>query len=285
MKLTSITLIVALSAMSVVAFADPNAAVNASTTPTTTPASPMNHMNPPVPTSTTPVAANAPVGQYNETAVQQTTTPTSAPANVLKTETDRLSYSLGVEMGYQLKNQSVDINPDLLAQGIKDAQRGGQLLMATSEMKQTIIGFQQRLFAKRKNMADKNAQDGQQFMVMNAKQPNVRTLASGLQYRVITQGSGVSPTDKDIVTVNYEGRLINGKVFDSSYQRGMPATFALSEVIPGWQEALRLMRAGDTWEVVIPPRLAYGEHGMGNTIGPNETLIFKINLIAVQKRG
>lgn len=135
------------------------------------------------------------------------------------------------------------------------------------------------------SLAQQNLAAGQAFLETNKTQPGVTTLASGLQYKVLEQGSGPKPAKSDMVTVDYEGKLINGQVFDSSYQRGQPATFPVAAVIPGWQEALQLMNAGATWELYIPAQLAYGERGAPGAIGPNEALIFKVHLIAVKKAG
>lgn len=130
-------------------------------------------------------------------------------------------------------------------------------------------------------VASKNLAAGQAFLAKNKTQPGVTVLPSGLQYKILKQSSGAKPNASSIVTVNYEGKLINGTVFDSSYQRGEPATFPLSNVIPGWQEALQMMPVGSIWEIVIPPQLAYGSRGAGNAIGPNETLIFKVHLLKI----
>lgn len=132
--------------------------------------------------------------------------------------------------------------------------------------------------------ATKNKVKGEAFLAANKIKPGIKTLADGLQYKVLSQGKGVQPQDNDTVTVNYAGRLIDGTEFDSSYKRGEPATFAVNGVITGWTEALKLMKAGSTWELYIPPALAYGEQGAPPVIGPNETLIFKVNLISVNKK-
>lgn len=133
------------------------------------------------------------------------------------------------------------------------------------------------------NPADANKQAGDNFLTTNKTQQGVITLPSGLQYKILTKGNGPKPTKDDIVTVNYEGRHLNGQIFDSSYQRGQAASFPVNAVIPGWQEALQLMDVGDTWEIYIPANLAYGDHGVPGAIGPNETLIFKVNLISTRR--
>lgn len=131
--------------------------------------------------------------------------------------------------------------------------------------------------------AEKNKQIGEAFLAENKKHKDVITLADGLQYKIIKAGSGVKPSDSDMVTVNYSGKLVNGKEFDSSYKRGEPASFPVNGVIPGWTEALKLMPEGSVWELYIPAKLAYGEMGAGSLIGPNETLIFKVELLKVEK--
>ena len=131
------------------------------------------------------------------------------------------------------------------------------------------------------SIAEKNLQTGEVFLTKNKNQPGVKTLPDGLQYKIIKQGNGAYPTINDTVTVNYEGRLIDGTIFDSSFKRGQPATFPLTNVIPGWQEALQKMPVGSTWEIFIPTQLAYGSRGAGNMVGPNETLIFKVQLLKI----
>jgi FKBP-type peptidyl-prolyl cis-trans isomerase FklB len=204
----------------------------------------------------------------------------------LVTEKDKLSYTLGVQLGHHLKRQGVDINSNLLAAGLRDVNEGNRLLMTEDQMKETITTFQKQLVDKRaadfKLQAHTNAQQGEEFLVNNAKQPGVHTLPNGLQYKIITAGTGISPKVNDIVTVNYVGKFINGKVFDSSDQHGQPATFPVSEVIPGWREALKMMQPGATWELYVPSKLAYGEQGMSDVIGPNQTLIFNVQLLSVK---
>lgn len=134
------------------------------------------------------------------------------------------------------------------------------------------------------SIAEKNKLAGEAFLLTNKSRPKVETLPDGLQYKVITEGKGPSPTENDLVTVHYAGKLIDGTEFDSSYKRGQPMTFQVNGVIPGWVEALKLMKAGSTWELYIPASLAYGEQGAPPLIGPNETLIFKVNLIDVKKQ-
>lgn len=211
-----------------------------------------------------------------------------AGQNMLATPKAKLSYSIGVDLGKSFKMQNIDVDPAVLMQGMKDSMIGGQLMMSDADMQQTLMSFQKEMIAKRETefntLKTKNKQDGDAFLSANKTKPGVITLPSGLQYKVMKPGNGTQPSEKDMVTVNYVGTSIDGKEFDSSYKRGKPATFALTEVIPGWIEVLKLMKAGSSWEVYIPPTLAYGERGAPPVIGPNQTLIFKIDLLDVQKK-
>jgi FKBP-type peptidyl-prolyl cis-trans isomerase FklB len=204
----------------------------------------------------------------------------------LKTLTDRVSYGIGLNIGKDFKEQHIDVNPDLLAQGIRDAMNGGEVLMTEEEMQQAMMEFQQEMMAAQEKrmteQASKNLQEGQAFLATNANKEGVVVLPSGLQYRVIEEGKGKSPTAQSMVTVHYRGRLIDGTEFDSSYERGEPATFPVAGVIPGWTEALQLMQEGAKWELFIPAELAYGERGAGQVIGPNSVLIFEVELLSVK---
>jgi FKBP-type peptidyl-prolyl cis-trans isomerase FklB len=208
---------------------------------------------------------------------------------VLKTEKEKVSYIIGVNIGRNLKTQSVDVDPDMVSKGMKDVASGGKLLMTDEEMKATMTAFQQEMMKKHQEelekVGGKNKAEGEAFLAANKKKPGVVTLPSGLQYKVITKGKGKSPKATDKVTVNYRGTLIDGTEFDSSYKRGEPATFPVNGVIKGWTEALQLMKEGSKWELFIPPDLAYGEKGAGNVIGPNATLIFEVELLSVGEGG
>lgn len=205
--------------------------------------------------------------------------------NVLKTDSDKTSYTIGVDIGENLQAQSIKINPDVLTQGIKDGISGGPLLMNKDEMQQTIAALQKKLIdeqrGKLKEQAQKNEKAGADFLAKNKQNPGVVTLPSGLQYKIIEAGKGEKPVGTDFVTVDYEGKLLNGNIFDSSYQRGKPVNFQLSKIIKGWQEALQKMPVGSTWELYIPSNLGYGEHGSSGVIEPNQTLIFKVHLISI----
>jgi FKBP-type peptidyl-prolyl cis-trans isomerase FklB len=164
---------------------------------------------------------------------------------------------------------------------------GGTLLLTEQQMKDVLNKFQKDLMAKRtaefNKKSEENKTKGDAFLIQNKAKSGVVTLADGLQYKIITTGKGAKPTKEDTVTVEYKGQLINGEVFDSTEKSGKPATFKLSQVIPGWTEALQLMTAGSTWEIYVPANLAYGSRSVGGPIGPNETLIFNIHLISVKK--
>ena len=208
-----------------------------------------------------------------------------APA--LKDQKDKVSYSIGMEIGKNFKRQSVDVNPELVARGVKDAFSDGKPLMTDDEMKEALTAFQKEMMAKQQELAkqlgEKNQKEGEAFLAENKKKEGVITLPNGLQYKVIKAGSGKKPKATDTVTVNYQGTLVNGTEFDSSYRRGQPVSFPVNGVIPGWTEALQLMEVGAKWQVVIPSNLAYGERGAGPQIGPNSTLIFEIELISIQE--
>ncbi|MBI2786453.1 MAG: FKBP-type peptidyl-prolyl cis-trans isomerase [Legionella longbeachae] len=208
-------------------------------------------------------------------------------ANSLVTDKDKLSYSIGADLGKNFKNQGIDINPDALAKGMQDGMSGAQLILTEQQMKDVLNKFQKDLMAKRSTefnkKADENKSKGDAYLSTNKSKPGVVVLPSGLQYKVIDTGSGNKPGKSDTVTVEYTGTLIDGTVFDSTEKNGKPATFQVSQVIPGWTEALQLMPAGSTWEVYVPSDLAYGARSVGGPIGPNETLIFKIHLISVKK--
>ena len=205
----------------------------------------------------------------------------------LKTQKDKLSYSLGMSMGGNLKRDSIDIDADILARGVKDVLAGGNTLMTEQEVRETIMALQKDLSGKQqekmKTAGEKNKKEGEVFLAENKKKKGVKTTTSGLQYKVLTEGKGQSPKATDTVSVNYKGTLIDGTEFDSSYKRGQPASFGVGQVIKGWTEALQLMKEGSKWQLVIPSELAYGERGGGPVIGPNAVLIFEVELISISK--
>ena len=204
----------------------------------------------------------------------------------LKSPKEKLSYSIGVDIGNTLKRQQIDADSAVVGQGIKDAMSGGKLLLSEQEIRETMQNFQKEMVAKQsermKKLGEENKKAGDAFLAENKKKPGVVTLPSGLQYKVVKEGTGKSPKATDTVTVNYRGTLLDGSEFDSSYKRGEPATFQVNGVIPGWTEALQKMKTGAKWQIFIPSNLAYGERGAGGMIGPNATLIFEVDLISIK---
>lgn len=199
---------------------------------------------------------------------------------------DKLSYALGLSMGNNFRASGIEtVNVQDFADGVAAVFYGSEPKMTYDEAKAVIQEYFTALEAKQKEaaaaMADVNAKAGQEFLAENGKRAEVKTTASGLQYEVIKEGDGVQPAASDQVVVHYTGKLIDGTVFDSSEERGMPATFGVTQVIPGWVEALQLMKAGSTWRLFIPSQLAYGPQGAGGVIGPNQTLIFDVTLLEV----
>ena len=207
-------------------------------------------------------------------------------ASALKTEKDKLSYAMGMDLGGQLKANSVDIDTALFAEGLKAALAGGKTLLTDAEAKAAISKLQMAMVSKQaalaKTVGDKNKAEGDAFLAANKAKPGVVTLPSGLQYKILTAGTGRKPTAADIVVCQYRGTTLDGKEFDSSYKTGQPATFPLDKVIKGWTEVLQLMPVGSKWQVFIPSNLAYAERGAGPNIGPNATLIFEIELVAIK---
>lgn len=210
----------------------------------------------------------------------------SQGAPALKTEKDKLSYAMGMDLGNQLKSRSVEIDPAIFAQALKDALSGGKTLLTDAEAKAVIAELQKAMLVKQaaeaKVVGDKNKAEGDAYMAANKAKDGVISLSSGIQYKVLTAGTGRQPTIEDTVICQYRGTLIDGKEFDSSYKRGQPATFPVKGVIKGWTEVLQLMPVGSKWQVFIPPNLAYAERGSGAMIGPNATLIFEIELVAIK---
>lgn len=208
----------------------------------------------------------------------------AAEKPVLKDTRDKESYSLGYQIGGAYKNKDVDINTDVFMIGLQDGLTGSEPQLSRQEMQTTLGELQKKArdaeAAKKKRPVEQYRGEGREFLAANAKEPGVVTLPSGLQYKVIREGSGKSPGPHDSVTVNYRGTLINGNEFDSSYRNGEPATFRVDGVIKGWTEALQMMKEGSKWELFVPSEVAYGARGMGR-IPPNSTLIFDVELISV----
>ncbi|OGP73670.1 MAG: hypothetical protein A2V86_02595 [Deltaproteobacteria bacterium RBG_16_49_23] len=206
----------------------------------------------------------------------------------LKDQKDKVSYIIGMDVGANLKRQEMDINPDILFKGLKDGLSGNKPLLTEKEMSDTIAAFQKEMKAKQEEMVKKtgetNKKEGEAFLAGNKKKEGVVTLPSGLQYKVLKQGSGKKPKATDTVTTHYRGTLINGTEFDSSYKRGQPVSFQVNGVIAGWTEALQMMEEGAKWQLFIPSSLAYGEKGAGLQIGPHAALIFEVELISIQEK-
>jgi FKBP-type peptidyl-prolyl cis-trans isomerase len=204
----------------------------------------------------------------------------------LKTQKDKASYAIGLNMGKSMRKDGVDIDPNVLLRGLKDALAGGKTLLTADEAKTAMIALQNDLKKKQEaKMAlagEANKREGDAFLAANKTQEGVVTLPSGLQYKVLTEGTGPKPTASDSVVCNYRGTLLNNTEFDSSYKRGQPATFPVGGVIKGWTEALQLMPVGSKWQLFIPAELAYGPSGAGGSIGPNATLVFEIELLSIQ---
>lgn len=199
----------------------------------------------------------------------------------LKDQKDKVSYSIGMNIGFNLSRQKVDVNPDILAAGIKDALAGKPQL-TPDQVKEVMAQFEKDMEAKQKQAGEKNKTEGTKFLDDNKKKPDVKTTASGLEYKVIKEGTGPKPKATDTVSVNYRGTLIDGTEFDSSYKRGQPATFPLNGVIKGWTEGLQLMKTGSKYQFFVPSNLAYGERAVSPDIGANATLIFEVELLEIK---
>jgi FKBP-type peptidyl-prolyl cis-trans isomerase FklB len=195
---------------------------------------------------------------------------------------ERYSYAMGVQFGQLLKAQRVEeIDTKAFAAAIDDVLKGGELQLSAEQMQQAVREQQQVFAERRAQQGQANLEAGREFLAANAKREGIVVLPSGLQYQVLESGDGAKATAEDTVRVNYHGTLIDGTVFDSSVERGKPAEFSVNGVIPGFREAITNMRVGDRWQVYLPSSLAYGERGAGGTIGPNETLIFELELLDV----
>jgi FKBP-type peptidyl-prolyl cis-trans isomerase FklB len=214
--------------------------------------------------------------------------PAAQPDSPLKDQKEKVSYALGLNLANNLRKQSIEVDPDTVLQGLKDALAGGKTLMTEDEARASLIQMQNEIKAKQqekmKEIGEANKKEGEAFLAANKTKEGVVTTASGLQYKVITTGTGPKPAAADTVVCNYKGTLINGTEFDSSYKRGQPATFPVNGVIKGWTEALQLMPVGSKWQLFIPPDLAYGERGAGNDIGPGATLIFEVEVMSIQAK-
>lgn len=207
---------------------------------------------------------------------------TAVSAQELETQKDRFSYTIGYQMGLSLERPGMELNEEVLIQALRDAMSGADPKLSRNDM-DTAIAEQRRLLeGEMQEQGTENLARGEAFLDKNKQRDVVTETGSGLQYEVLTEGDGAQPTESDTVVVHYEGSLIDGSVFDSSYERDNPATLPVNGVIEGWQEALQLMREGAKYKLYIPAALGYGEQGAGNRIGPNETLIFEVELIEVK---
>jgi len=200
----------------------------------------------------------------------------------LETEKQKLSYTMGQQIGGGIQQDKLDVETEALVLGLTHSLNGEKCLLEPEEMRSVIENFQKEMQAKAAEAQQGNADIGIKFLADNLNNDGVTALESGMQYIVLNQGDGEKPAATDTVDVHYEGSLINGTVFDSSIKRGEPATFPVNGVIQGWQEALQLMNVGSKWKVFIPSDLAYGPQGAGGDIGPNETLIFEMELLAIK---
>ena len=197
----------------------------------------------------------------------------------------KVSYAIGLDMGKRMKNQAVELEPDVLAQGIKDGL-AGQEKLTPEQIQQAMQEFQRELQGKQQELAKTKAKEGEDYLAENKKKPGVMTLPSGLQYSILREGTGRTPKATDTVSANYEGKLTDGTVFDSSYKRGQPLSIPVNRVIRGWSEALQLMKEGAKWHLVIPPDLAYGATPPpGSPIPPNAVLVFDVELLRIEQPG
>ncbi|MGA9527839.1 MAG: FKBP-type peptidyl-prolyl cis-trans isomerase [Terriglobales bacterium] len=236
-------------------------------------------------------AATAP--QTSATSPKQTppATDTSSATGPLKTKTEKFSYALGMNIGTDvlpnLRKESIDLDPAMFTEGLKDALAGKTLLTdeeADALVKEIQVQIQETQLGRIKDAMDKNKVDSEAFLAANKEKQGVVTLPSGLQYKILTQGSGPKPTLNDTVVCNYRGTLIDGTEISSTYHKGQPATFKVNHVLKGWTEALQLMPVGSKWQIVLPPSLAYGDQGVGKEILPYSTLIFEIELLSIEKK-
>lgn len=211
----------------------------------------------------------------------------TAPPSLLKNQTDSISYALGMDIGKSLGQLELPLNADLLYHGLADAMKGNDSAFTEAQTRALLASFQQQAkeaqVKKQQEIADKAKIEGELFLQENQEKEGVVTTESGLQYKIITPGTGAIPTAAQTVKVHYEGKLLNETIFDSSFERGEPLDLGVSQVITGWTEALQLMKVGAKWELYIPYNLAYGERGAPPGIGPFQTLIFTVELLGIQQ--
>ncbi len=205
-------------------------------------------------------------------------------ALILKNQKEKMSYIIGVDFGRNLKAQPLEVDPEMVARGMKDAFSGSKLLLTEEQVREAMSSFQRDMISKQQAIAEKNKKDGEAFLAEDKKKNGIITLPTGLEYKVIKTGAGRRPKAGDTVTVHYRGALIDGREFYNSYLLGQPETLTIKDVIPGLAEALLLMQEGSKWLLFLPPSLAYGDRGAGNQIGPNASLIFEVELISIQEK-
>lgn len=210
----------------------------------------------------------------------------AAPASPYTTDKEKASYAIGQNVGNSLKHDGLDVDPNIVAQGMKDSMTGAASKLSEADAQAAMTNLRNKVMAQRQaeqqQTGDANKKAGEQFMTANKAKEGVVTLPDGLQYKVLKEGTGPKPKATDTVTVNYRGTLIDGTEFDSSQKHGEAATLGVGQVIKGWTEALQLMPVGSKWQLVLPPDLAYGPNGAGGVIGPNATLIFDIELLSIK---
>jgi FKBP-type peptidyl-prolyl cis-trans isomerase len=215
-------------------------------------------------------------------------TPAKSQPLTLKTQKDKVSYAMGMNFGTAFRKQSIDIDPAILARGLKDSFSNGKTLLTEDQMKATLTQLQADMRKKQQDVAQQvgeaNKKQGLAFLEANKSKDGVVVLPSGLQYKILQEGTGPKPAATDQVVCNYRGTLLDGTEFDSSYKRGQPATFPVTGVIKGWTEALQLMPVGSKWQLFVPSELAYADRGAGPQIGPNATLIFEVELISIKPK-
>ena len=231
----------------------------------------------------------APAAKKSPSAAAKTAASKDEPVTALTTNKQKASYAIGMNWGTGLHRQNIDVDSAALIQGMKDALAGGKTLLTEDEARTALMQLQKEVQEKQQAKAaaegDANKKEGEAFLAANKSKEGVVTLPSGLQYKILKEGTGPKPTATDSVVCNYKGTLINGTEFDSSYKRGEPATFPVTGVIKGWTEALQLMPVGSKWQLFIPSDLAYGPRGTpGGPIGPNATLIFEVELISIKDK-
>jgi FKBP-type peptidyl-prolyl cis-trans isomerase len=210
-----------------------------------------------------------------------------AEAKLLPSEKERGSYALGIEFGRRLRQQSMELDAELVSRGLSDALAGGSTLLTEGELKAAMLAIQSRLRdtqqREQSELAERNRKEGEAFLIENKSKEGVVTLESGLQYKVLKAGDGAKPASEDTVVCHYRGTFLDGTEFDSSAKRQKAGSFPLRSVIRGWKEALQLMPVGSKWQLFVPPNLAYGERGSKSRIGPNKTLVFEVELLSIEE--